>query len=182
VTAQSSGEVNYYSHVYFSSYVSSKIDTSCLDESVFAFNYCRTGAEIWGCHFSMGAAASAVDLPVPVLTPMAWMRQHVVWRRHKRPTRKPNFFHFFVTWRWWAAVTIGKNCQPVRLAGGWWLVLVYSERKALLVADLLWEKSTAGWWLISQANRARTEYLWLIDLFDRNRQSGCFVGHHTWEK
>jgi hypothetical protein len=24
----------------------------------------------------------------------------------------------------------------------------------LLVAGLLWEKSTAGWWLISQANRA----------------------------
>jgi hypothetical protein len=24
----------------------------------------------------------------------------------------------------------------------------------LLVAGLFWEKSTAGWWLISQANRA----------------------------
>jgi hypothetical protein len=26
----------------------------------------------------------------------------------------------------------------------------------LMVAGLFWEKSTAGWWLISQANRART--------------------------
>jgi hypothetical protein len=32
-----------------------------------------------------------------------------------------------------------QNLQPVRLAGGWWLVLVCSERKV--------------WWLISQANR-----------------------------
>jgi hypothetical protein len=46
------------------------------------------------------------------------------------------------------------------LAGGWWLVLVCSERKVLLagcgwllVADSFWEKSTAGWWLISRANR-----------------------------
>jgi hypothetical protein len=46
-----------------------------------------------------------------------------------------------------------RGMQPVRLAGGWWLVLVCSERRVLL-SGLLWEKSTAGWWLISQANRA----------------------------
>jgi hypothetical protein len=41
----------------------------------------------------------------------------------------------------------------IRLAGGWCLVLVCYERRVLLVAGLFWEKSTAGWWLISQANR-----------------------------
>jgi hypothetical protein len=53
-----------------------------------------------------------------------------------------------------------RNKQPVRLAGGWWLVLVCSERRVLLagcgwllVAGSFWEKSTAGWWLISRANR-----------------------------
>jgi hypothetical protein len=53
-----------------------------------------------------------------------------------------------------------KDLQPVRLAGGWWLVLVCSERRVLLagcgwllVAGSFWEKSTAGWWLISRANR-----------------------------
>jgi hypothetical protein len=25
-----------------------------------------------------------------------------------------------------------RNQQPVRLAGGWWLVLIYSERKVLV--------------------------------------------------
>jgi hypothetical protein len=29
--------------------------------------------------------------------------------------------------------------QPVRLAGGWWLVLIYSERKVLLAGC---------WWLV----------------------------------
>jgi hypothetical protein len=46
--------------------------------------------------------------------------------------------------------------QPVRLAGGWWLVLMFWEKSTadwLLAAGLLWEKSTAGWWVISQANR-----------------------------
>jgi hypothetical protein len=41
----------------------------------------------------------------------------------------------------------GRDVRPVRLAGKvpvWWL----------LVADLSWEKSTAGWWLISQTNKA----------------------------
>jgi hypothetical protein len=54
----------------------------------------------------------------------------------------------------------GANVQPVRLAGGWWLVLVCSERTVLLagcgwllVAGSFWEKSTAGWWPISRANR-----------------------------
>jgi hypothetical protein len=42
--------------------------------------------------------------------------------------------------------------QPVRLAGGWWLVLICSERKVLL-AGLFGEESTAGWWLIGQTNR-----------------------------
>jgi hypothetical protein len=45
---------------------------------------------------------------------------------------------------------------PVRLAGGWWLVLICSEKKVLL-ADC-WclvysERNTAGWWLISQTIR-----------------------------
>jgi hypothetical protein len=51
------------------------------------------------------------------------------------------------------------NMQPVRLAGGWWLVLVCSERRVLLagcgwlpVAGSFWEKSTIVWWLISRAN------------------------------
>jgi hypothetical protein len=30
----------------------------------------------------------------------------------------------------------------------------------LLMADLLWEKSTAGWWLISQANRVGIGNRW----------------------
>jgi hypothetical protein len=39
------------------------------------------------------------------------------------------------------------------VADGWcWFVL--REKYYWLVAGLLWEKSTAGWWLISQANRA----------------------------
>jgi hypothetical protein len=51
-----------------------------------------------------------------------------------------------------------KNNQPVRLAGGWWLVLICSERKVLL-AGWWWlvcseRKVPLGWWLISQANRA----------------------------
>jgi hypothetical protein len=38
------------------------------------------------------------------------------------------------------------------MADGWcWFVL--REKYWLLVADLFWEKSIAGWWLISQANR-----------------------------
>jgi hypothetical protein len=41
--------------------------------------------------------------------------------------------------------------QPVRSAGGWWLVLVCSERKVPL-AGWFWEKSTVGRWLISQTN------------------------------
>jgi hypothetical protein len=40
---------------------------------------------------------------------------------------------------------------------GWWLMLVCSEIKVLLVADLFLEKITAGWWLVSQTNRAYTE-------------------------
>jgi hypothetical protein len=54
-----------------------------------------------------------------------------------------------------------RDYQPVRLAGGWWLVLVCSKRRVLLagsgwwlVAGLFREKSTVGWWLISQAKRA----------------------------
>jgi hypothetical protein len=35
--------------------------------------------------------------------------------------------------------------------GGCWFVL--REEYCWLVAGLFWEKSTAGWWLISQANR-----------------------------
>jgi hypothetical protein len=34
--------------------------------------------------------------------------------------------------------------KSIRLATGWWLVLIYSERKVLL-ADLFREKSTAVW-------------------------------------
>jgi hypothetical protein len=59
--------------------------------------------------------------------------------------------------------------QPVRLSGGWWLVLVCSERRVLLascgwllVADSFWEKSTAGWWLISRANRLVVLIGWLV--------------------
>jgi hypothetical protein len=58
-----------------------------------------------------------------------------------------------------------EDIQPVRLAGGWWLVLVCSKRRVLLagsgwllVAGLFREKSTVGWWLISQANRAIVIY------------------------
>jgi hypothetical protein len=44
------------------------------------------------------------------------------------------------------------------LAGGWWLVLICSERKVLL-ADCWWlvcseRKVLAGWWLISRTNMA----------------------------
>jgi hypothetical protein len=55
------------------------------------------------------------------------------------------------------------------MADGWWLVLIYPERK-VLVAGLFWEKSTDGWCLISQTNRLvdyvihsyyRTCLLWL---------------------
>jgi hypothetical protein len=46
--------------------------------------------------------------------------------------------------------------RPVRLVGGWLLVLFCSERKIQLglVADLFREKSRVGQWLISQTNRA----------------------------
>jgi hypothetical protein len=38
---------------------------------------------------------------------------------------------------------------------GWcWFVLKKSTADWLLVAGLFWEKSTAGWWLINQTNRA----------------------------
>jgi hypothetical protein len=54
-----------------------------------------------------------------------------------------------------------------RLAGGWWPVLVCSERRVLLagsgwllVAGLFWEKSTVGWWLISQAICHDLVWLW----------------------
>jgi hypothetical protein len=54
-------------------------------------------------------------------------------------------------------VRLTRYSEHVRLAGGWWLVLVCSKRRVLLVgcwvADLFLEKSTACWWLISQANR-----------------------------
>jgi hypothetical protein len=49
--------------------------------------------------------------------------------------------------------------QLVRLAGCWWLVLIYFER-AILLAGCWWlvcpekKKSTTGRWLISQMNRA----------------------------
>jgi hypothetical protein len=39
------------------------------------------------------------------------------------------------------------------LADGWYW-FVPREKYWLLVADLFWKKSTASWWLISQANRA----------------------------
>jgi hypothetical protein len=61
---------------------------------------------------------------------------------------------------WW------RRTRPVRLAGGWWLTLVCSERRVLLagcgwllVAGSFWEKSTAGWWLISRANRLEVDHL-----------------------
>jgi hypothetical protein len=50
-----------------------------------------------------------------------------------------NFGFVFSPLVWWRRTT--------RLAGGWWRVLIYSK------SDLFWEKSTAGWWLISQANK-----------------------------
>jgi hypothetical protein len=49
---------------------------------------------------------------------------------------------------------IGNDTQSVRLAGGWF---VPREKYRWLVADgwfVLREKSTAGWWLMSRANRA----------------------------
>jgi hypothetical protein len=59
-----------------------------------------------------------------------------------------------------------RHLWPVRLAGGWWLVLVCSEIRVLLagcgwllVAGSFWEKSTAGWWLISRANRLLVEFV-----------------------
>jgi uncharacterized membrane protein len=48
---------------------------------------------------------------------------------------------------------LGPNVQTVRLAGGWWRVQICSERKVLMTG-LFRKKSTAGWWLISQTNRA----------------------------
>jgi hypothetical protein len=49
----------------------------------------------------------------------------------------------------------------VRLASSWWLVLICCERKILLAgwwllagAELVWEKSTAGWLGASQPNKA----------------------------
>jgi hypothetical protein len=48
----------------------------------------------------------------------------------------------------------------VRLAGGWWLVLICCERKILLAswwlvvdAEIMWEKNTAGWLTASQPNK-----------------------------
>jgi hypothetical protein len=67
-----------------------------------------------------------------------------------------------------------KNRQPIRLAGGWWLVLICSERKILLTGCwwlvlicserkilltgcwwLVCSERKVGWWLISQTNRVR---------------------------
>jgi hypothetical protein len=60
----------------------------------------------------------------------------------------------------WLNARCMQRARSVRLAGGWWLVLICSERRVLLagcgwllVADSFREKSTAGWWLISRANR-----------------------------
>jgi hypothetical protein len=48
--------------------------------------------------------------------------------------------------------------QPIRLAGSWWLVLVCYEKNVLL-AGCWWLVCSAGWWLISQANRASVTIL-----------------------
>jgi hypothetical protein len=50
-----------------------------------------------------------------------------------------------------------KNRQPIRLAGGWWLVLICSERKILLTGCwwLVCSERKVGWWLISQTNMVR---------------------------
>jgi hypothetical protein len=52
------------------------------------------------------------------------------------------------------------HIQPVRLAGGWWLVLICSERKVLLAGC---------WWLII----LREKYYWLVA--DKpNEQGDCW--------
>jgi hypothetical protein len=67
------------------------------------------------------------------------------------------------------------------LAGGWWLVLVCSERRVLLagcgwllVAGSFWEKSTAGWW------RERSSYLkrlgWISWLTKQEEAARCPEG------
>jgi hypothetical protein len=73
--------------------------------------------------------------------------------------------------------------QPVRLPGGWWLVLIYSERKILLadrMVGLFWQKSTAGWCLTSQTKLAKT----CLEpgghsgrTTQPNQQLGCRVDH-----
>jgi hypothetical protein len=49
------------------------------------------------------------------------------------------------------------------VADGWcWFILIEQHCWWLLVTGLFWEKSTVGWWLISQTNRALVAYFNVI--------------------
>jgi hypothetical protein len=79
-----------------------------------------------------------------------------------------------------------RNCGLVRLAGGWWPVLIYCERKILLVgwwllagAELMWEKSTTGWLGASQPNKA-CSYNYNSKLFQTLQQSSRL--DHPWSR
>jgi hypothetical protein len=56
----------------------------------------------------------------------------------------------------------------VWLVADCWCWFVLREKYWLLVADLFWEKSTVGWWLISQTNRVRPEEHGLVGLWPRS--------------
>jgi hypothetical protein len=61
--------------------------------------------------------------------------------------------------RWW----MGSACAGRLMAGGWcWFVPREEYCWLIADADLFWEKSTAGCWLINQTNRTRIEITRLL--------------------